>query len=132
MVDDRSVEARSRGMAAVQNKNTKPEIAVRRVLHRMGYRFRLHVRDLPGNPDVVLPRHKVCIFVHGCFWHQHSGCSRATVPSSNTEFWRSKFEKNVARDSFVQSELKRLGWRVCVVWTCLVKDEVKLEKILRK
>ena len=132
MVDDRSVEARSRGMSAVRNKNTIPEVKVRRILHRMGYRFRLHVRDLPGNPDVVLPRHKMCIFVHGCFWHQHSNCSRATLPSSNTEFWRAKFEKNRIRDQAVQRELEQLGWRVCVIWTCFLSREVELAEMLVK
>jgi DNA mismatch endonuclease (patch repair protein) len=132
MADDRSAEARSRAMAAVRSKDTAPEIAVRRLLHRMGYRFRLHLQTLPGKPDIILPKYKVCIFVHGCFWHRHADCKRATVPSSNKEFWRLKFEKNIIRDEFVKAELERLGWHVCVIWTCFVKDEIQLSELLQK
>lgn len=132
MVDDRSSEARSRAMSAVRNKDTVPEVTVRRLLHRMGYRFRLHAQNLPGKPDIVLPKYKLCIFVHGCFWHRHIGCNRATVPSSNTEFWQLKFEKNINRDEYVRAELERLGWKVCIIWTCYVKDKAKLTNLLQR
>lgn len=131
MVDDRSSVERSRGMSAVRTKNTKPELIVRNVLHRMGYRFRLHANDLPGKPDIVLRRFKTCIFVHGCFWHQHQGCKRASLPHSNTEFWHTKFQKNIARDKLVQDQLLEKGWNVCVIWECEVKDMALLEKLLK-
>ncbi len=110
-------------MSRVSSKDTKPEKIVRSFLHRAGFRFRLHARDLPGKPDVVLPKHKTAIFVHGCFWHRHPGCKRATTPKTRREFWMEKFKKNVRRDNLNQKKLKELGWEVIVVWAC------KLEKI---
>jgi DNA mismatch endonuclease (patch repair protein) len=112
---------RSRMMSGVRGRNTRPEMAVRRHLHAAGLRFRLHRRDLPGTPDIVLPRRKVAIFVHGCFWHRHEGCPRATTPSSNVEFWRKKFADNVARDARNRAALQAMGWRVVVVWECELK-----------
>lgn len=117
-------------MAAVSNKDTLPEILVRRALHRLGYRFRLHRSDLPGTPDIVLPKYKLCIFVHGCFWHRHPGCKRASTPSTNVEFWERKFEKNVNRDAATVDRLTKMGWRVEVIWTCQTSRSDDLMKVL--
>ena len=114
--------ARSRIMRAIKQKNTKPELAVRRLLHAMGFRFRLHRRDLPGRPDIVLPRRKTVIFVHGCFWHQHAGCRLANVPRTRTEYWLPKLARNQERDASAQALLEELGWRVLVVWECELAD----------
>ncbi len=122
MVDVVNRETRSRMMAGIGSKNTLPEIVVRRFLHRRGFRFRLHARTLPGSPDIVLRKWKVAIFVHGCFWHQHSGCRFATQPASNAERWQRKFEQNLARDRRNVSEILALGWRVVVLWECGLKS----------
>ena len=105
-------------MAKIRPSNTFPELALRRELHRLGLRFTLGNRQLPGKPDIVLPRHKAVVFVHGCFWHRHQGCKIATTPKSNTTFWREKFDRNVARDRRVVDELVHTGWRVFVAWEC--------------
>lgn len=118
-----SPEKRSAIMSLVRSKNTKPELLVRSLLHRMGYRFRLHRKDLPGSPDMVLPKYRTAIFVHGCFWHQHPGCKKATLPNQNAEFWREKFERNVRRDENAQRRLREMGWRVLVLWECEVKRD---------
>jgi DNA mismatch endonuclease (patch repair protein) len=123
---------RSANMARIGPRNTAPEMAVRRLLHRMGYRFRIHRTDLPGTPDVVLPRHGVIFLIHGCFWHRHPGCRFAYTPKSRTEFWAKKFEGNVARDEKVRVELVKAGWRVCVIWECETKDLALLGRRLRK
>ena len=115
-----SRQIRTRMMAAVPQVNSKPEIAVRQMIHAMGYRFRLHRKALPGSPDIVLPRLRKVIFVHGCFWHRH-GCERTTTPSTNRSFWLEKLESNRARDRRAIRELRRLGWRPLVVWECQVK-----------
>jgi DNA mismatch endonuclease, patch repair protein len=112
---------RSRMMSGIRSSNTKPEIAVRRSLHAAGLRYRLHVRTLPGSPDVVLPRYRTVVFVHGCFWHQHQGCRYATTPASNLEKWRLKFEQNRTRDIRNLDALREAGWRVLVVWECGVR-----------
>lgn len=122
MSDVLTPEQRSRCMAAVRGKNTKPEIAVRRVLSAMGYRYRLHRRDLPGNPDIVFVARRAVVFVHGCFWHRHTCRFGRAMPATRVEFWRTKFEANVARDRRAKAKLKRLGWRVLVVWECQLKD----------
>lgn len=109
-------------MAGIRGKNTAPEIAVRKALFAAGFRFRLHRRDLPGTPDIVLSRRKVAIFVHGCFWHQHPDCRYAKVPATNQEFWVEKLQKNVLRDQQTKIELLRAGWRVLVVWECLIRS----------
>lgn len=109
---------RSRMMSSIKGKNTKPEIRLRRYLHAQGFRFRLHRSDLPGSPDLVLPRYRLAIFVHGCFWHRHPDCFYATTPQTRPEFWRSKFDANMRRDESNQRELARLGWRVLIVWEC--------------
>lgn len=118
-----SPEKRSAIMSLVRSKNTKPELLVRSLLQRMGYRFRLHRKDLPGSPDMVLPKYRTAIFVHGCFWHQHPGCKKATLPNQNAEFWREKFERNVRRDENAQRRLREMGWRLLVLWECEVKRD---------
>lgn len=118
MVDFLTPAQRSERMSRIRGQHSKPELALRRALHRLGMRFRLHARDLPGKPDLVFPRYKAVVFVHGCFWHRHEGCKIATTPKSNTSFWVEKFSKNVARDTRVAATLKELGWRVFIVWEC--------------
>lgn len=113
-------------MARVRQKNTAPELVVRRVLHSLGLRFRLHDRRLAGSPDVVLPRWKIVIFVHGCFWHRHDGCVRSTSPKRNAEFWAGKFAANVSRDATNEKALSLAGWRVMTVWECETKNLVAL------
>ena len=115
-------EQRSRNMSAIKSKNTKPEIAVRKVLHSMGYRFRLHSKNLPGSPDIVLPKSKTVIFVHGCFWHRHENCKYATTPKTRKEFWNKKFKTNIERDLEIQDKIKNLDWRSVVIWECETKD----------
>ncbi|MEJ8858644.1 very short patch repair endonuclease [Variovorax robiniae] len=113
-------EQRSAMMSRIRGKNTRPELALRRQLFAAGYRFRLHRRDLPGTPDVVLPRYQVALFMHGCFWHRHTGCPMTTVPSTNAAFWEAKFSANVERDAAAVRRLQELGWRVAVVWECVI------------
>ena len=115
-------EHRSWNMAQIRGKDTKPERIVRSVLHRLGARFRLHRKDLPGNPDIVLPRYGLVVFVHGCFWHRHPRCKYAYTPKSRLEFWIPRFEQNVKRDKKVRRQLRRLGWNVIVVWECETRD----------
>jgi len=105
-------------MSRIRSANTSPEVALRRALHALGLRFRLHRKDLPGKPDIVLPRYKAVVFVHGCFWHRHAGCKVASTPKSNVEFWVEKFDRNVARDERSKEALEGQGWRVIVVWEC--------------
>jgi DNA mismatch endonuclease (patch repair protein) len=121
-----SKEKRSWNMSRIKSKNTKPEILVRSLLHRAGYRFRLHVKDLPGTPDIVLPRHELAIFVHGCFWHRHSNCKFAYQPKSRTDFWAAKFRNNVERHRKVVMQLQELGWKVILVWECETSDSNKI------
>ena len=131
MVDKLDAGRRSANMARVRGKDTGPEMRVRWVAHRMGLRYRLHRKDLPGKPDLVFPKHRLAIFVHGCFWHRHTGCSRASAPATRPEFWQAKFEGNVARDERQQKTLKSLGWRVLILWECQLKDEEAIEARLR-
>ena len=124
-------EQRSRNMSAIKSKNTKPEIKVRKVLHSMGYRFRLHAKDLPGSPDIVLPKYKTVIFVHGCFWHRHENCKYASTPKTRKEFWNKKFTENKKRDSEIQEKIKILDWRSVVIWECETKNMENLrDKII--
>ena len=116
-------EKRSRNMSAIRSKNTKPEIAVRKLLHSMGYRFRLHRKDLPGSPDIVLPKYKTVIFVHGCFWHRHKNCKYASTPKTRQEFWEAKFRENINRDKLNQENLSSKGWKIIIVWECEIKDK---------
>lgn len=118
-------------MSRIKSGNTAPEIAVRSILHRLGYRFRLHDRSLPGRPDIVLKRHRAIVFVHGCFWHRHRGCKFAYAPKSNVAFWTTKFEGNVARDKEALRRLRRDGWRVLVVWECAVSAPVRLQRDIK-
>jgi DNA mismatch endonuclease (patch repair protein) len=117
-------------MRAVRSKNTSPEVLVRKALHRRGLRFRLHRKDLPCTPDITLPRLKLVIFVHGCFWHQHLGCKRATVPVTNREFWQKKFRSNLARDEVARNTLEANGWHVATVWECETKSIEKIDRAL--
>ncbi len=112
------------------SKNTKPELVVRSYLHRHGLRYRLHASDLPGSPDVLLPRFKTAIQIHGCFWHRHPGCPRAFVPKTNVDFWMAKFDRNLERDQRTAQELKRLGWRVITVWECEIRDVERLRHLV--
>ena len=118
---------RSELMAGIRGRDTAPERAVRRVAHRMGLRFRLHRKDLPGCPDLVFPRHCLAVFVHGCFWHRHQGCKYAYTPKSRVAFWTEKFAANVARDQRQDAALRALGWRTHVIWECETRDETAVE-----
>lgn len=121
-MDKLSPERRSWNMSQIKGKDTKPEILVRSLVHRMGYRFRLHRKDLPGRPDLVFPGRRKVIFVHGCFWHQHPGCKYATRPSTRADFWAQKLDGNRDRDKAVQHQLLQQGWGVLVVWECEIKQ----------
>lgn len=121
MSDIVSPTTRSRMMSGIKAKDTLPEMLVRRLLHSEGYRFRLHRKDLPGTPDIVLPKFKIAIFVHGCFWHSHSGCNHAKVPATRSEFWTAKLRANVARDNAAAEKLNAIGWRVLCVWECATR-----------
>lgn len=117
-------------MAAIRGKDTTPELVVRRLAHCMGYRFRLHRKDLPGKPDLVFPGRRKAIFVHGCFWHQHPGCRFATRPKTREQFWASKLDGNAARDQETQRGLTEQGWQVLVIWECETGDLERLERSL--
>lgn len=131
MTDPWTKEQRSRAMSRVKNKHTKPEVEVRSMLHRMGYRFRLHRRDLPGAPDIVLPRRRKVIFVHGCFWHSHD-CPRGKRPSTRTEFWDVKLDANVERDQKICEALKNQHWDVLTVWECELKSPHAVREKLKR
>lgn len=131
MTDTVPKEVRRKIMSSVGIKNTGPEIKVRSLLHRMGFRFRLHKKDLPGTPDIVLPKYKTAIFIHGCFWHQHPNCRYSRRPSSNTEYWNRKLKENIERDKKKAEELDALEWKVLIVWQCELKDESILSKKFR-
>jgi DNA mismatch endonuclease (patch repair protein) len=122
VVDVVSPETRSRIMAQVKSKGTKPEMKVRRLLHGMGYRYRLHRADLPGRPDLVFPSKRKVVFVNGCFWHHHAGCGRASVPSANRDFWLRKFRDNKARDAKNAALLETAEWKTVTVWECQLED----------
>ena len=122
-------DQRSKVMAKIKSKNTKPEMTVRSLCHELGLRFRLHRKDLPGSPDLVFPKRRLCLFVHGCFWHQHPGCKYAYQPKSRPEFWLQKLQKNVIRDHTAKADLEAMGWRVAIIWECQTKrkDMLALE-----
>jgi DNA mismatch endonuclease (patch repair protein) len=127
-----TAEQRSRIMRAVKGADTTPELAVRRLAHSMGYRFRLHQKDLPGKPDLTFPRLRKAIFVHGCFWHGHDCARGARVPVRNRDYWTQKVARNMERDRSAQSALQRLGWKSLVVWECEIKDQNRLQRTLRR
>ncbi len=123
MADIVSKKIRSRMMSRIRSRDTKPELLLRKYLHANGFRYSLRKRrDLPCQPDLILPKYRAAIFVHGCFWHRHKGCSYATTPKTNVEFWEHKFGKNVERDSICEKELTKMGWRVITVWECELKE----------
>lgn len=136
MTDVLTPDQRRRCMAAIRGRDTEPEILVRSLLHRMGYRFRLHADDLPGRPDIVLPKYRTVIRVHGCFWHRHPGCEFSSTPKTRSEFWRAKFAGNVARDARTARRLRSEGWRVITVWECETRAQGKLahrlDRLLQK
>ena len=133
-MDTLTKEKRSWNMSKIRSKNTKPEIAVRSKLHKAGYRFRLHVKGLPGKPDIVLPKHNTIIFINGCFWHRHKGCKYAYKPKTRVDFWNEKLNRNIKRQDEVIKELRGLEWKVLVIWECevgnekLIRDRFKLIK----
>lgn len=119
-------------MRRIRSRDTLPELAVRSIIHRLGYRFRLHRADLPGKPDIVLPRLKKTVLVHGCFWHQHMNCADGRIPQSRVEYWKPKLEKNCERDRNNRRQLQRLGWKVLVLWECEIKHTAKTVSKLQK
>lgn len=121
MTDIVDQQTRSRMMSGIRGKNTRPELALRRALHARGFRFRLHSAKVHGRPDLVLPKHRAVVFVHGCFWHRHEGCRYTTTPATRPEFWQAKFDANVARDRAVRTKLLEDGWRVATVWECALR-----------
>jgi DNA mismatch endonuclease (patch repair protein) len=122
---------RSHNMGRIGSKDTRPEMLVRRLVHALGYRYRLHVKELPGKPDLVFRSRKKVIFVHGCFWHQHKGCREGRVPSSSESYWAPKLARNVERDGEHLRSLKRLGWKVLVLWECQLDSVARLERKVR-
>ena len=130
MADNWSKDQRSRLMARVRTRDTEPETRVRKLLHGMGYRFRLHPKDLPGSPDIVLPRYRKAVFVHGCFWHGHD-CAKGRRPTSNVDFWSKKLDRNVVRDRQSNDALGALGWKVLVIWECQTQEPDTLPSLLR-
>lgn len=126
MADIVNAATRSRMMSGIKAKDTKPEMVIRKMLHAAGFRFRLHDKRLPGKPDLVLPKYRTAVFVHGCFWHGHESCSLFRIPKSKTEFWEEKISQNIKRDSRNISELLASGWRVLVIWECATKGADKM------
>jgi len=132
MADVHSKETRSYNMSRIRSKDTKPEMLVRKFLHKNGFRYRLHVKDLPGKPDIVLPKYKTVIFIHGCFWHGHEGCKYYVVPKSNVTYWLPKIKKNVSRDISSENKLKTNEWNIIKIWECELKhnEEDTLKTLL--
>lgn len=126
MTDIVDKQTRSRMMAGIRGKDTKPELALRRALHARGFRYRLHSNGVPGRPDLIFPKFRAAVFVHGCFWHRHEGCCYTTIPATRPEFWQAKFETNIARDSAVRTTLLESGWRVATVWECALRKPDKV------
>ena len=132
MADTLTKARRSWNMSRIRGKDTTPEKFVRSVLHRLGYRFRLHGKDLPGRPDIVLKKHKTVVFVHGCFWHRHRGCRNCTTPTNRRAWWLEKLEGNAARDKVKARALRRIGWRVIVIWECQTEGLAAAAKLARR
>ena len=130
-MDKLTPQHRSWNMSRINSANTKPEMIVRSLLHRMGYRFRLHLKDLPGKPDIVLPKFKAIIFVHGCFWHRHINCKYAYTPKSRQEFWEAKFKSNTKRDKIVRRQLEEKGWKLLIIWECELSDVESVKNKLK-
>ncbi|AYV45099.1 very short patch repair endonuclease [Caulobacter flavus] len=126
MADFLTPAQRSERMSRIKSRDTKPELVLRSAMHRKGFRFRVNDTRLPGKPDIVFPKYRAAVFVHGCFWHRHPGCSIATTPKSNTAFWMEKFDRNVARDARSREALEASGWRVFTVWECDLKSSAKI------
>jgi len=132
MTDVHTPEQRSYNMSRIKGKDTNPEVIVRRQLHAMGFRFRLHDTNLPGKPDIVMKKHRTAVFVHGCFWHRHKGCKFSYVPKSRVNFWQKKFEANVRRDRQVTEQLAAAGWLQFIVWECQTKDKDRLVAVIKE
>lgn len=132
MVDTLTPEERSERMSRVRAQGTKPEMKLRRLIHGMGFRYRLHCRDLPGKPDLVFPGRRSIIFMHGCFWHRHEGCGLARLPKSKRAFWSAKLEANKERDQKNISTLEAAGWRVLVIWECQLRDEGEVREVVKE
>jgi DNA mismatch endonuclease (patch repair protein) len=131
-MDTVSRKKRSEIMSRIRCKDTQPELLVRKILHHAGFRFRLHRKDLPGKPDIVLPKYRTVVFVHGCFWHGHN-CRRASIPKSNVEFWQNKIDGNRQRDARNEKQLQQLGWRVFTIWQCEIqKKQIRLEQLIKQ
>lgn len=130
-MDRVTADRRSEIMRRIRSKDTSIEMTIRRLVHGMGYRYRLHAKDLPGSPDLVFRGRRKIILVHGCFWHRHRKCPLSSTPKTRVDFWKEKFEKNMVRDRRNLRELKKLGWSILVVWQCEIKDKDKLEKMIR-
>lgn len=129
MTDIHSKENRSYNMSRVRSKDTKPEMLVRKFLHKNGFRYRLHIKELPGKPDIVLPKYKTVIFIHGCFWHGHEGCKKASLPETRTEWWTAKIQKNAANDQKAETALLDLGWRVIKIWECELNSKTIIQTL---
>lgn len=132
MSDNLSPETRSRTMSQIKSKDTLPELKVRKLLHKNGFRFRLHRKDLPGCPDIILPRYKTVIFINGCFWHQHPNCSRATMPKTNRKYWQEKLDKNVVRDRDNATAYEATQWQRVIIWECEINNLAALEAKLNR
>lgn len=132
MVDTLSLQERSERMSKIRGKDSNPEMKLRRLVHGLGFRYRLHVKNLPGKPDLVLPARHAVIFMHGCFWHRHEGCKLARLPKSRLDFWKTKLEANRQRDLYHQQQLLELGWRVLVVWECQLGDMANASRIIQE
>lgn len=130
MTDIVDKRRRSENMSKIKGRDTAPELAVRRIAHRLGFRFRLYRKGLPGRPDLIFPKYKLAVFVHGCFWHRHGGCQYAYIPKSRTVFWTEKFAQNVARDTRNAKALRNLGWRILVIWECETRNRERIEQLL--
>ena len=132
MQDRLTKERRSWNMSRIRGKDTAPERRVRSMLHGMGYRFRLHRKDLPGKPDIVFVSRRVALFVHGCFWHRHKGCKNCTTPTNNREFWTTKLNRNATRDKTNRKALRKLGWSSFVIWECETEDPQELDCLVNR
>ena len=132
MSDVHNKETRSFNMSQIRSKNTKPEVLIRKFLFANGFRYRIHVKTLPGNPDIVLPKYKTVVFINGCFWHGHTGCKYYVVPKTRTEFWLNKIQKNISNDSINHYKLQQQGYNIIIIWECEVKNKSIFENLVQK